>query len=142
MGGSVAKMRYEILLPLYLYQIASALDDCNTELLKLPNNGKAWNYIEKKRRWELECEENYEVERVSARDLHRCKSENEWASPSKVVVKCRFSSEAVYEEIKVLEHMEKKIIEIAEEISKNAPILKDTNQMVAEMTNSQFNSTG
>ena len=97
---------------------------CDVNLLALPDNGKAWNNYTNANKWELECELNYEIERgllfrtlchrvcyaidtfyllnyspfikVSKRDFHRCKrSDNTWASPENVVVKCRFSSEGL-----------------------------------------------
>ena len=45
------------------WKIASAHGQCDSKLLDVPKNGKSWNYNEIKRRWELECEKNYEVER-------------------------------------------------------------------------------
>ena len=36
---------------------------CDTGLLSLPDNGKSWNFNAKKKRWELECEVDYEHEK-------------------------------------------------------------------------------
>ena len=77
---------------------------CDTKLLDLPENGKAWIYLHP--RAELVCNENFELEKglfsiniqmiifhfsVSIRDFHRCKSIGIWDSPFKVVVKCKFN---------------------------------------------------
>ena len=36
---------------------------CDITLLDMPDNGKAWNYNNATKRWELECKEKYEIER-------------------------------------------------------------------------------
>ena len=36
---------------------------CDVNSLILPDNGKAWNNYSNAKKWELECEVNYEVER-------------------------------------------------------------------------------
>ena len=36
---------------------------CDVTSLNLPENGKAWKYNADKKRWELECDVNYEIER-------------------------------------------------------------------------------
>ena len=36
---------------------------CDTGLLTLPDNGKSWNFNADKKRWELECEVDYEHEK-------------------------------------------------------------------------------
>ena len=43
-----------------LYKVAAG---CDVESLSLPENGQAWTYNPDKKRWELECKINYEIER-------------------------------------------------------------------------------
>ena len=44
--------------------------NCNTTLLPVPDHGKAWNNVVNDKRWELECEENYELERSKLVNLN------------------------------------------------------------------------
>jgi len=103
-------------------------------LLDLPENGKTWNYNQKSKKWELECEVNYSMEKVSVRDFHKCKLNGQWASPSKVVVKCEFSAEAIHEEIQKLTVMEEKITELIDDVSEMTEQLSDDLSM-SNLTN-------
>jgi len=103
-------------------------------LLDLPENGKAWNYNQENKKWELECEINYKIEKVSVREFHRCKSNGQWASPLKVVVKCEFSSKAIYDEIEKLGNMEEQLTEMIDDISEMTEQLSE-NWSVSNLTN-------
>ena len=46
-----------------LKKIVLANTSCDTGLLTVPENGKSWNYNAIKKRWELECEIDYEHEK-------------------------------------------------------------------------------
>ena len=46
-----------------LRKIATANNACNPALLNLPDNGKAWNQNSDNKKWELECEENFKIEK-------------------------------------------------------------------------------
>ena len=94
-----------------------AIAQCNSSELIVPENGLKWNYARWENVgngrgiWELQCEVDFEIEKgfcsnlartsvyklslVSKRHFHRCIG-NSWQSPSKVVVKCRFKSEGLF----------------------------------------------
>ena len=69
---------------------------------------------------------------VSVRDFHRCKSNGQWASPLKVVVKCVFSSEGkcckIFQNFKYLSNT----LAIMNEIQKLTEMENTISEQVAE----------
>lgn len=127
-------MKNYIFWGLISYQYVIASNNCDPGLLDIPENGKAWNFNQNNRKWELECELNYIIEKVSVRDFHRCKSNGQWASPLKVVVKCEFSSKAIYDEIEKLGNIEEQLTEMIDDVSEMTEQLSE-NLSVSNLTN-------